>query len=465
MKHILSLVILILFIAGCDAADFVKQPEVTGVSPDNGSVNVASDTVVKVAFSHEMDRVKTNESFSLSAEDSGDVDGFFAWSADGKELTFTPRQGLTSSHKYTIRVSIEAEDTNGSDLKDELVSSFRLNNDSQAPSIERFSPAADSTGNLTNTAVTIVFSEAVDLNTIYDGINISPAVEGYFSWNASMTEITFTPLYGYNYGVTYTVDVSESVRDTSGIKLRNPRSFSFTVGDDFVKPEIIRVYQNLPVSLDLDQSLVISGCEKNYPFVIEFSEIINTENLASSISFSPSVNFYVTTSNISGYTVATVNFTEDLNSEEVYTLNISDSVCDMQNNELVKSYRYRFITDGTNSQRPVVTAIGDSIGGWPIGEVKPLLISGSLYDNISVEFSREMNPVTLSIDVRNVSGKGSSPEVVNIQWDSTRKILTFGIDGVSSVNTYKIVIDGGSSGLADSTGNRMKEDFVQIIEF
>jgi len=466
MGRVLLAIFLSLLIAGCDMDDFVQQPHVTSVNPENKSENVESDTTVQVQFSKEMDKAKTNEAFSLSADDSGDIDGFFSWSEDGKTMTFTPREGLTSTQRYTIRVSTDAEDNEGSDLEEELVSTFSLTDDVQSPVLESYTPIQDSTGNSKDIPVILTFSEPIDVNTIYDGVEISPAVQGYFSWNSDRTTFTFTPLYGYNYGVTYAVTVNESIRDSNGITLKEDVNFNFTVGDDFEKPEISRIYQDLSVDVDLDENLIISGCEKDASIVIEFSEVVEKDTIESAISFSPSIEFYITESAVSGCSMARINFTENLQSEEIYTLNISDSILDLQNNELTGEYRFRFITDGINSLRPDVDKIGDVANpNWTFGVVQTLTYSDTLHENISVTFTKPVNPLTLSLNVTTVAGIGISPEVVNIGWNSDKTVLTFGLDGVTKENIYKIILRGGSSGIQDSNENFMEEDFVQLIEF
>ncbi len=482
-KAVINLLFVALLITGCfDENDF-KSPEVVSVTPSHNSMDVESDIIVTVEFSKSMDTVKTNCEFSLNSG-SGPVEGYFSWENDDRRMIFTPRENLPVAEKFTIRITKSAEDKTGNDLKNELVSVFYIGGEDDSPFVLSCTPLENSTGNLPDTVLTINFSEPVDLNNIYNGISISPPVQGRFTWNAGVSDsstITYTPLYGFEYGVTYTVKIDESIKDITGNMLRETVSFSFTVGDDFVKPSL-RVWQDLTPTLNFDESTATHGAEKNARIVIRFSEIIKTDNLKSAISLSPTSSFFITTEVSGGATAAYINFTEELVSEETYTLRISSSITDLQGNELLKDYRYCFVTDGADSIAPVVSKIGDladPVVIWNIGEIQLLTLKAVplYYDSIFIDFSSgeggeavQINPLSLSIYAENIAGGGGEAFVINIDWPEISGMtrftrLKFGLYNVLPGNTYKIVIKGGASGLKDINGNCMKKDFIQIVKF
>lgn len=475
MRGLFIIISIILLFTGCYGDDMFERPEVQSVTPEKDSTTALPDTRVTVTFSKQMDTVKTNEEFSLSSS-SGTVDGYFSWDPGGRVMTFTPKFHLTGAERYTLRISKGAEDTDGNDLKNDFLSTFHTGGDLGQPVVLSYMPGANTIGNAENSTVTIRFSEPVDMNTIYSGISISPAVQGYFTPNGASDEITFTPLYGFSYGVTYTVNIANSVTDTAGNKLLYPVVFSFTVGDDFVKPELT-AYQNLSTPLYLDEYQLIGGGEKDGSITIDFTELVKTDNLSSAISISPAVPFFISTSvAVNGgtsFTRGIIHFTEDLLSCETYTLKISSSVTDMQGNSLDHDYRFVFVTDGTGSTQPDVTSIGDLSGSvitaWHMDEVQPLLIGSGFYDNIGVDFSKEINPTSLKITVDRVTGSGGGANVVNIDWPVTGagqfRRLKFGLHGLTGGSTFKITIKGGKTGLRDSNNNYMKQDFIQLIRF
>jgi len=482
MKNFMFMVICI-FLTGCEVDLDFKRPEVVSVSPSHNSTLVPADSKIVIDFNKSMDTVLCNNEFSLNS-DSGTVEGIFAWENGDKRLVFTPRENLSVSDKYTIRVSDGAEDASGNDLKDAFVSVFYIKGENGSPYVTSYNPLSDTIGNPRNTQVVITFSEPVDLSAIYNGISISPLTEGSFSWNAGVTDstvITFTPLYGFNYGVTYSVNISDSIMDISGNTLREPVTFNFTVGDDFAKPEIA-VYQDLNPPLGFTETMIAHNAEKESRIVIRFTEIINTENLRSAISISPSAGFYVSSEVVAGLTTAYINFTDKLVSEETYTLRVNSSITDLQGNPLAKDYRYVFVTDGNNSIAPIVSEIGDlvppalpALQHWVKDDIQPLALQASplnplMYPDIIVDFNHEIDPLTLSMYAETAAGTGGSPSVININWPDIAPVtkftrLKFGLYNIGTGNIYKIVIKGGKNGLKDMNGNYMKEDFVQMVSF
>ncbi len=470
MKRLFIFSLLFIFFNLACFEDF-DQPRVTWVYPEHKSIDVSPDSPVIVEFSAGMDSVKTVNEFSLSTP-SGKIDGIFTWEDNYRRLIFTPREQLVLNESYTIRITEGAEDIKGNDLKDEFVSVFYINGDMKMPFVESFSPGVNSIGNSPGCEVVIEFSEPVDINTVYSGISISPSVQGYFVPEAGARIIRYVPVYGFTYGVTYTVNVDRTVLDLAGNKLRKELTFNFTVGDDFESPSLF-LYQDCDIPLYLDENFIVSGAEKNRDFVIDFSEIVKTADISKGISIAPSAGFFVSTSTIPGdpdFTRGIIHFTEDLISGEIYTLSISSIITDLQGNALDRDYRFRFRVDGPGSVSPEVEAIGE-IGGvnWSQNEIPFLAIESLKFSNtIRVDFSRPIDPVTLNLSVERILGSSSgysSPGAVSIDWSSDFKQLTFKLCNVMHGSTYRIKIKGGSNGLKDQNGNFIKEDFVQMIQF
>lgn len=478
MKLYAHVLIFALLVSGC--YDDFDMPDVISATPERNQIAVGLDTQVVVTFSKKMDTMKTSNEFSLSSS-TGSVRGYFSWSNGDTVLNFRPAEPLGRAEKYTIRVTEDAEDSKGNDLDEEFVSSFYTGGDNTKPVVESFSPAADSIGNANNTVVAIVFSEPMDPDTVYDGFIISPAAEGYYEWNADHTVAMFRPVYGFNYGVTYTATVNTSIKDSAGNSLDKEMNFNFTVGDDFTPPEFT-VYQDNPVPLYLDENDLVGGAEKDGSIIIDFSEVVNIDRIAGAVSISPAARFFISTSTVASstgnITRAVLNFTENLSSEETYTLRIGSSITDLQDNSLAGEYRFVFITNGFYSVTPAVRSIGDPvITGWPMNDIVilalPVDASGNavkLYDGITIDFTRLIDPLSLEITVDMVAGSSGSPSVVNIDWPVVAPAgefsrLTFGLYDISPGKTYSIRIKGGAGGLKDQYGNFMKGDFVQMVKF
>ncbi|HPS58406.1 MAG TPA: Ig-like domain-containing protein [Spirochaetota bacterium] len=481
MKTKAYIIFSVVLLAGC--YDDFTMPHVVSAAPGKNELSVSRDISAVVAFSKTMDTMKTSNEFTLSSS-SGAVEGFFSWGNSDTVMSFHPAEPLKRTEKYTIRITGDAEDTEGNDLSDEFISSFYTGGDDVRPEVDSFNPAANSIGNSDDTLVTVIFSEPMDPDTVYDGLTVSPATEGYYEWNSDYTAVVFRPLYGLNYGVTYNATVSTAMKDSAGNSLLEEVSFSFTIGDDFTPPQLT-VYQDNSTPLYLDENVQTPGAEKNGSIVIDFSEIVLTDGIADAVGISPAAEFYVTTSTVESggvnITRAVVNFTENLESEEIYTLRIGSFITDLQQNNLAREYRFVFVTDGPYSLRPFVSKIGDIVtidsSAWPINDIVILSLAedfngnaSKLYNNIAIDFSNSIDPLSLDIAVDIVAGDTGSPSVVNIGWpsnppDARFTRLTFGLYGVSPGKTYSLRLKGGSGGIKDQYGNYMKEDFVQIIKF
>lgn len=477
MKTAVILLFFVMAYSGC-AYDF-EMPTVVSATPGYNEMSVSSDANVTVRFSAAMDTMKTCNEFSLNSQ-AGRVNGYYSWQEGNRELVFRPAEPLARAQKYTIRITDQAEDAHGNDLRDEFVSVFYTGGDDVKPAVERFLPAANSTGNAENSSVRIFFTEAMDPATVYDGISISPAVEGYYSWAGGNIEAVFTPVKGFRYGVTYKVTVNTNMRDAAGNTLANDESFSFTVGDDFTPPGL-SVYQDITPRLNFDENLQNTGAEKNGSIVIDFTERVATDRISSAVGISPAAEFYMSTETVNSggimFTRAVMRFTKNLKSEETYTLKIGSAIADLQENNLARDYRYVFVTNGAGSIAPKVNAAGDLSGGiisspWAAGSIPVLTIgsTGNSYLNIGIEFSQAADPLTLHISVDLLTSPGNTASIVNIDWPDTAPggkftVLSFGLYNVSQFATYRITVKGGENGLRDSGGNCMKEDFVQIVKF
>jgi hypothetical protein len=472
------------------------QPEVTSIYPSNLMTNVSSDVIIEVRFSREMDTIKTNNAFTLSSS-SGAVNGYFRWFDDDRTLSFEPKTILDDSEAYRITISSEAEDRYGNDLKQDFSSVFYIGVDLGNPEVVSYRPVNDAIGVAPDSSVVINFSEAIDLNTLYEGITISPALQRSYSWNQDRTVVTLDPLCNLCYGTTYTVRISEKLTDISGNPLSEQVSFSFTVGDDFVKPTVISVRQNplgaAPPGYSLHDPWLEGGVnyaiEKQNAIEITFSEEILADTLYDAITISPHCDFYIDSNPARDQAV--IIFNRPMDSESNYTLSISSIVADLQNNALDRKYSYQFFTNGIYSLRPYVEYITDpsfdSDGWsyppsdtdpeqdyWTFGEVETLILSDPpSYPDVYVVFASQvpMIPSSISISIEKVAGSTGTGNghLINPDWPALAPgrfyVYKIDLDDVTAGNMYKITIKGGEDGATDAKGNCMAEDFVQFIRF
>ena len=469
--------VLLMLLSACsyisDRINFTR-PEIVSIYPSNMAI-ADKDVIIEVVFSSEMDTVKTANAFSLTSA-SGTVSGYFRWPGSGRRLSFQPKNALKDAEMYTITISSSAEDKDGNDLKEIATSVFYVNTDLSSPEIQSHTPESNEIGilpDLSNLSppgyIAITFSEAIDPDTLYDGITISPAVQGIYAWDTTQRIITFDPIRDLIYGTTYTVTVHRSLADISGNPLPEQYSFNFTVGDDFEKPTVSSVHQDLPApgGYTWIEKEVNDEIEKYEDIIITFSEEIAVDTLSDAISISPRCDFYIETNATNDQAI--IVFRSPMESETNYTLTISPTITDVQSNNLIKEFVYQFYTDGATSIRPEVIAISDPIEGvWPLNDIQTLKIFDP-YENIHLVFSAEMIPSSITIEVERVIGDAGNPAIINPDWPDIApgifRVYKFDLSRVLAGNIYKLTLKGGRDGARDIYGNNMKEDFVQYIRF
>jgi len=93
-----------------------RSPEVTSVSPADGSTGVSVDAPVYAHFDVAMDHASTPVAFSLvRTSDNSTVSGSVSFYGDHLPI-FTPSSPLASGTQYTATISTAAIDTGGNHL-------------------------------------------------------------------------------------------------------------------------------------------------------------------------------------------------------------------------------------------------------------------------------------------------------------------------------------------------------------
>ena len=154
--------------------DYVWQfstlaPEVLSVSPQQGASDVLLDMPVTVTFSQPMDRASTEAAFRLTTG-GRPVTGRFAWSDDGRTLTFTPDERLQQEASYAIELAPSARAASGeAGLREGLTYSFRT---VPYPRIESTTPANGERDVYPGGGVSFHFSTPMDTDTFEGKVEV-----------------------------------------------------------------------------------------------------------------------------------------------------------------------------------------------------------------------------------------------------------------------------------------------------
>lgn len=207
-----------------------SQPDTTaprvsgwGISV-NGSTNTGS---IVIAFSEPMNQQSVQNAF-LSQPALGCN---WTWSATSATCQIT--SGLVQQTTYTLTVGTGARDTAGNALLAAAQTSFTTPN--FAPRVIAFRPSSR-VGSAINVSITapivLTFSEAMNTAATQAALSVevvgSGVKTGTITWNATNTEMTFTPSSSYGYGKTVRWTLRNTARDSVGTLLAAEVASSFS---------------------------------------------------------------------------------------------------------------------------------------------------------------------------------------------------------------------------------------------
>lgn len=142
---------------------------VTSTAPSGQADDIGTNVKVVAVFNNEM---KTDTidgtSFTLQGESEPAIVGTVSYNPDTLTATLEPSSNLTDSTLYTAAISTAVEDVEDNSLLEEFTWTFttEIGEDGTAPTVTSTTPPDDATDVLRNTKVTVVFSEAIDPDTV-----------------------------------------------------------------------------------------------------------------------------------------------------------------------------------------------------------------------------------------------------------------------------------------------------------
>ncbi len=502
-----------------------SPPIIEMSSPGQGLSGVDPNSEIFILFSKNMNKPYTEGAFSLS-NNGVNQDGTFRWI--DRAMIFKPTKALTSPGLYTYLVSrSRAESDMGVNLLDDLRVNFSFSTDLSTPKIVTTVPQDGSTGIPIDSKITIEFNKPIDIASLYSGISIRPDVPLDFlnvSVSNGDTRFVFTPKQELVFGTIYTVTIPNTVRDQAGNTLTTAYTFSFTVGNDFQVPDLTQVsFQNTSISVPAAPDIVVpgefivtSGLNKDKPIFLDFTEEVKLSSVSDGVQVSPSVPFSVSSANPTN-TRFRLDFLQPLDLSRVYTLTVSNTIVDLQNNKLRKNYTYFLKVKGSYSQKIRVKGIYSEAAftrifltnqiNIPGGGATPLsqgvcVPSPPSVDNctqpIFIRFcygesdldpdldTTCLTPGTLTGDTQSKIllssvrvtltrefGSGTTiNEFIGNLTDATPVIFAPGIFafgtsafGLGKGATYLLRVSGGTNGVKDNHGNTMDNDYTVRLRF
>ena len=316
-----------------------------------------------VEFSAPVDMTKAEQAFTLT-EDGAPMTGRFSWAAN--RLAFEPLKAISTGKSYEMTVGGSVEDARGVSLDREFRFSFSTRSDASRPEVLSVTPGPGAVIDDRFAAVSLVFSEGIDVTTFLRAFSLSPDAAGVISWSQDRTRCEFTPAAPYDWQTEYVVRLAGTLADADGNRLAERWESRFSVGSDRTVPilqEVRSVQGGTPGGATLapdDPAApgleVTGGWECVWGFQLTFTEQVSRMSVEQSLIFEPGFTFAVEPA-----ADAAVSFVlepaERLDWNTVYTLTVRAGVEDMSGNKTTDAVVFHFRTDAGRSRPPTVAAV------------------------------------------------------------------------------------------------------------
>jgi uncharacterized protein YkwD len=171
---------------------------------------VSAATTIQVAFSAPMNHAEVERAFVLSPA----VPGIFRW--EGGVLIFTPSERLASGARYGVSLA-GVHDAVGNPLGGDASFSFTTLAGAQ---LVQSTPKADAL-RISAAEISLWFSQPVDPDAVAAALRVSDRssgakLTGKTAWNASYTQLTFTPARALAAGHRFDVSLADGAVDADG---------------------------------------------------------------------------------------------------------------------------------------------------------------------------------------------------------------------------------------------------------
>jgi hypothetical protein len=415
-KHcsILATGVFLLCVCSCDVLR--DSPfEVTGWTPGEGYHPHPENVTVSLVFSHESDRVKTENAFSLT-QDSGTVKGLFSW--EDRRLIFKPLSPLEANRDYRVTLETGAQDRRGLSLENKFEASFTTRPPGERPRVLAVEPGWDGIIPGTRDPLRIRFSEAVTVNSCIGFISISPSPGGSWRLEDDGKTAGFVPSEAWQVGVRYNLKIAADFPDALGRTLGEEFTSRFSIGPDQEAPYLLYAWVLDGESrTELSQDGEYREWESFHRLELEFSEPVDAGSVRSSLIVEPSVNLLMETA--PGLSSSVVFcFAEKPLLGDSFLFRLRSGVKDEAGNESNAEYVYRICASGPLSKPPVFIGIRLPMapGKDGIANQEPLCFTPwDIFEDLPIgpgagRFPyREETPVWLELYFDTAPGAGINP--------------------------------------------------------
>lgn len=465
------------------------SPEVISVSIEDGARFSEVETLgeITIIFNKNMNRYLTERNILISGYYGGIM---YFWSKDGKTCTLKLKESLEEGYDYTLRIQKGCEDVDGYDLGVDKIYHFYTYLNSDDFYVKDTAPAdGEIITDIDGITINVIFSCALSYKSIYKILSIEPEFSYTYSFSNDRKTLSLIPVEQLERGVVYTVTLNGDFKALEGRTLGDDYSFSFStiqsyedfnlISSNMINPE--NQDEVLPLNTGYDSKT--EGIKKNFNLVLIFNSDFLLNQASRLILIEPAVSYHL--EKIGKELI--FGFLENMEAGQEYWISIDKSLANTSGILLGQNYRFGWIVNGADSQKPVISRI--SILNPDVSGVDVVIYDGSEFfqnqamllsyssDHVEVifqiEFSEEvslfrvLDSVSLEFQFGNVDAV--SGELTGYVLDADGRIvdLTFSLPDLSSGGDgyYRFIVRGGSDGVLDINGNFMENDVEAYVVY
>jgi hypothetical protein len=358
-------------------ASDTTAPTVVTTNPANGATGVTASAIT-VTFSKPVDITTVTPATFTVAGGGTTVGGSFTMS--GVQVIFHPAVPLSPITTYQTTVGTGVTDLAGNPLASSFTFTFTTGvvPPGAPPQVVGVTPANGATAVAVSTAVTATFNETVDAATVtgttFTLANNAGAVSGTVS--LSGTVATFQPASPLAAGTRYTATVTTGVKNTAGVPLAAPFTWSFTTTGTAPSVTAVSPLANA------------TGVATNATLTVTFDRAMDLASVTTaSVTLVGPGGAVAGTVTLSG-TTAVFAPNALLAPSTTYTATVAASVRDTTGAPLAAPFTWSFTTGtGTSPTPPTVTATFPANGAVGVPVTSPA---------INATFNTAMNPATIN---------------------------------------------------------------------
>jgi len=410
----------------------VPPPTVTAVTPTIGATGVAITSAVTATFSVAMNAATiSGTTFTLTPQVGSAVAATVSYNAGNLTATLTPTASLVNNTTYTATITTGVTSSGGSALASNYTWTFTTAAGPPPPTVTTITPTSGATGVAITSAVTAIFSEAMNPATITGStFTLTPqggsAVAATVSYNAGSLTATLTPTSPLAYNTAYTATITTGVQSSVNTALAANDSWSFTTAT--APAPAITAVTPLSASTTAAISTTVTAA---------FNQAMTSSTItASTFSLTGPGNTSVqgTVAYNAGTSVATFTPAANLAYNTAYTATLSTTITSSTGVALAAPYTWSFTT--TTAPVPTVTNTVPTSGATGVNVANALMATFSVPMNSSTVTATTFTLATTT---------GNTPVAGLVTYNTGTSTATFTPNASLAYNTsYTATITTGA---------------------